>query len=279
MTVEEALRQSGFTNEQIRAMDPRAITAFGGVLTTAEAERREAESARQQNVDFYENKIAPSLANWEEEKQRYDNEAARKDAELAFYRTQNEGARAAGFIPSDAPGFQSRDAQTGRYVAGVPGGTPGSPQYFDVNRVYEGAGNAVSILTDLQWEHQRLFNQPLPISPSELVRRADSVKMDPRTYAAREFNWDARRQQMQAEESKKHDDAIRKEASDARDRYWSERTGNNPDVRAGMDSKFSDLRQAQRAGRLPDPLAMDENQRRSATRAAIRSDIAAEVRE
>jgi hypothetical protein len=306
-TVEEVLRESGFTDVQIKALDPKAITAFGGVLSTAERERHEATKAREaaelaqrSNVDFYENKIAPSLANWEEEKQKIENERARAAAEAAFYRTQAEEAKKGGFIATDAPGFdatkfananpnQPRDGQ-GRYVAGA-GPTPGSPG-FDVNTVYQRAGDAVGLIADIQWEHERLFGSKMPISPTELIRQADSVKLDPRTYAARTFNWDTRRQQMSEEEAKKHDDVIRAEANapleqklkeqeaefkkklDERDRQWAERIGSNPDIRRPVDSKFADVTRGVKDGTIPDPLMMTDQQRRALTSSMIRKDIA-----
>jgi hypothetical protein len=318
MTVEEVLRQSGFTDEQIKALDPKAITAFTGVLTTAETERQTAEKERQDaqaareaaelaqrsNVDWYESKIAPAITAWDEEKQRYDNERAKATAEAAFYRTQAEEAKKSGFIPTEAPGFdaskfvmppapnpnQPRDAQ-GRYVPGVPGATPGSPSFFDVNKVYERAGDAVSILTDIQWEHQKLFGVPLPISPSELVRQADAMKLDPKAYASRTYGWDARRQQMQQEEDKKKadkiaadavapyelklkekDEQLKKELAE-KDRQWAERVGSNPDVRIPQASRYADISRAVKANELPDPLTLNEQQRRQLTSTMIRKDI------
>ena len=44
-TVNEILKQSGLTDEQIAALDAKAITAFTGVLTTAEQERKTAGEA------------------------------------------------------------------------------------------------------------------------------------------------------------------------------------------------------------------------------------------
>jgi hypothetical protein len=309
-TVEEVLRQSGFTDEQITQMDQRAITAFSGVLSTADRERTEAkaaqdaaELAQRSNVDFYENKIVPSLTTWEEEKQRLENERARIAAESAFYRTQAEEAKKSGFLPAEAPGFdpakftppnpvQPRD-QGGRYVAGAPGSTPGSPTFFDVNKIYERAGDAVGILTDIQWEHQKLFGKPLPISPTELVRQADALKLDPKTYAARTFNFDARRQQMAQEEEKLKADKIAADAVapweqklkdqqeqakkelEENNRKWAERTGNNPDVRAPQENvRMTEIAKAARTEPTLDPLNMNDQQRRALTSQMIRKDIA-----
>jgi hypothetical protein len=307
-TVEEVLRESGFTDEQIAGLDQKAVTAFTGVLSKAERERQEAkaaqdaaELAQRSNVDFYENKIAPSLVQWEEEKQKLENEKARQAAEAAFYRTQAEEAKKSGFIAADAPSFvaptptttttTNRDPQ-GRYVANAPGGTPGSPQFFDVNKVYERAGDAVGVIADIQWEHQRLFGQPLPISPTELVRQADAVKLDPKTYASRTFNFDARRQQMQADEEKakadkiaadaiapyeqklKEADELRKKEVAENDRKWAERVGSNPDVRKPMENaRYTDIQRAVKANEIPDPLSLNDQQRRSLTAQMIRKDI------
>jgi len=270
MTVEEVLRQSGFTDDQIRSLEPRAITAFNGVISAAEQERQAAELAQRSNRDFYESQIAPALTTWDEERTRLDNERVRMEAEVAFYKTQNEAARANGFVPANAP--TPRDGQ-GRYVANTPGSTPGSPT-FDVNQVYQRAGDAVSVLTDIQWEHQRLFNQPLPISPSELVKRADAVKLDPQTYAARTFGWDQKRQELEKQAKESERATIVKEVEARKDREWSERVGSNPDMRRPMESRFGDVAKAVRAGTLPDPLALNETERRTATRQAIRTELA-----
>lgn len=313
-TVEEVLRQSGFTDEQIAAMDTRAITAFSGVLSNADKTLQDAktaqdaaELAQRSNVDFYENRIAPSLTQWEEEKQRLENERAKATAEAAFYRVQAEEAKKTGFIPSEAPGFdaskftnpgngngQPRDQQ-GRYVAGVPGSTPGSPQFFDVNKVYERAGDAVGVIEDIAWTHQSLFGKPMPISPTELIRQADSVKLDPKTYAARTFNFDARRLELQKQEQEARDQKIREEAVAPyeqklkdkdeeskkaladKDRYWAERTGNNPDIRKPQENpRMTDIAKAAKADPVNfDPLNMNDQQRRALTTQMIRKDIEA----
>jgi hypothetical protein len=273
MTVEEVLRQSGFSDEQIRALDSKTITAFGGVLSAAERERQEAAAARDANARFYDESIVPSLVGWEEERSKIESEKARLASEAAYYRSQNEAARASGFIPNDVPGFgQQRDGQ-GRYVANAPGGTPGSPQYFDVNRVYERAGDAVNVLTDIQWEHQRLFGQPLPISPSELVKKADALKVDPRTYAARTFNWDQRRAEMTKAEKDAERAAIVKETETRVTRELSEKFGSNPDVRRPMASQYADVNRAIKANTIPDPLTLNDQQRRALTSQMIRRDI------
>jgi len=314
-TVEEVLRQSGFTDQQISEMDARAITAFTGVLTEssktltdAKAAQDAAELAQRSNVDFYENRIAPSLTKWEEEKQRLENDRAVAAAQAAFYRTQAEEAKKSGFIAAEAPGFDpktftppnnptngnaQRDSQ-GRYVSGVPGATPGSPT-FDMNQFAAKAGDAMGLIADIQWEHQHLFGKPLPISPTQLIAQADAVKLDPKTFASRTFNFDARRQELQKQEQEARDtkiaqDAVApyeqklkekdeqsKKALADKDREWAERTGNNPDVRRPQANPLmTDIARAAKTDPVNfDPLSMNDAQRRSLTSQMIRKDIEA----
>jgi hypothetical protein len=143
-----------------------------------------------------------------------------------------------------------------------------------VNQIYQRAGDAVGILTDIQWEHQRLFGQPLPISPSELVRQADAVKLDPMTYASRKYDYAGKRTAMEKKQQEDHDAKIRRDAEAARDKIWAERVGSNPDVRIPVASRYSDADKAVRAGKRPDPLMLNETDRRRATSTAIRTDLA-----
>jgi hypothetical protein len=271
-SVEEILRNAGIGDEQVRALDPKMITAFGGVLSQAEQAREQAELAQRSYTDFYENRIAPALVAWDEDKQRQDNQMAELRAQNAFYKTQNEQARASGFISSDAPGFVPRDGQ-GRYVSGMPGSTPGSPT-FNVEQVYQRAGDAIGVLSDIQWEHEKLYGQPLPISPSELVKQADAVRLHPREFASRQFHWEEKRKEMEAKAKEQERNAIVKEVEQRKDREWSERVGNNPNVRLAEPSRYSDASRAVKAGTLRDPLTLNDSERRSATRAAIRADMA-----
>jgi hypothetical protein len=323
-TVHEILKQSGLTDEQIATLDAKAITAFTGVLTTAEQERQAAqeavakaeqerqtvqktqgeieqerqaiaaakeaaELAKRSNEQFYANEIAPALNNW-------GNEKVQKDAELAFYRTQLEGAKAAGFIPSEAPAFQPQASgvqprdQQGRYVAAAPGSTPGSPT-FTMEDIRNGLGGTLGTLTDIQWKYQRLFNEPLPISPTQLVKEAEAQRLDPAAYAEKRFNFQAREQELVRKTQEEHDAKIRAEAAapyeqklaeaetarqkaiEETDRKWAEKIGSNPDVRIAQPSRFADVARAVKANERPDPLNLNEQQRRQATSVAIKHEI------
>jgi hypothetical protein len=278
MTVEDVLRQSGFTEDQIRAMEPKAITAFGGVLSQAQQAREQAELTQRSYVDLYENKIAPSLVQWDEERQRIDNNTARLEAEVAFYKTQNEAARANGFVPSDAPGYQPRDP-SGRYVAGAPGGTPGSPTFQGGGvtmeaidqRLGQGISNATWALQTYSQLHDGKF---LPDGIDQLSQEATQQRLPFRDYVSRKYNFDAKRAEAVQKEQEAHDARVRKDAVSERDRYWSERVGSNPDVRMPVPSKYADAARAVKAGTAPDPIMLSETERRAATRQAIRADMA-----
>ena len=332
-TVQEMLKQSGLSDEQIAALDAKAISAFSGVLTAAEqkeqaatqaavkaeqeriagqeaatkteqerqaaqAAQEAAEVARRSNQQFYDESIAPALNNWGTEK-------ANLEALIAYYKAQNEGARAAGFIPAEAPGFQApqnagqppnggapqRDAQ-GRYVAAAPGGTPGSPTFQGVEELRKEVGGALGVLTDIQWKYQSLYGSPMPISPTELVKRADALRLDPAAYAAHTFKFAEKEAEIAKKAAEEHDAKIRAEAAapyeaqlaaakmateeaiKATDRKWAEKIGSNPDVRISQPSRFADVARAQKAGERPDPLSLNEGQRRQATSQAIRQETA-----
>jgi hypothetical protein len=98
---------------------------------------------------------------------------------------------------------------------------------------------------------------------------------------------------MQDEEKKKHDDAIRaeerapleeklkaaeaatKKAVEDNNRQWAERVGSNPDVRMPQTSRYADVQRGVKEGTIPDPLSLNDVQRRQLTSKMIRDDIAA----
>jgi len=269
-TVSEILKQTGLTDEQIAALDPKAISAFGGVLSTAEqerqraaAERERAEIERRSNAQFYDESIAPALNSWGSEK-------AAKDAEISFYKSQLESARSSGFVPVDPP-EPRRDGQ-GRYVAGAPGSTPGSPT-FTMEDVRNGLGSTLGTLADLQWRYQRLYNEPMPISPTQLVREAEGQRLDPVAYAERRFGFAAKEKELAEKAEQAKIDAATQAAVQANDRKWAEKLGSNPDIRAAQSSRFSDVARAVKAGDRPDPLMLNESQRKMATRQAIHHEV------
>src|ERR1700728_2412946 len=177
-TVTDILRQSGFSDQEIEKLDTRAITAFSGVLSTAEQQRQEAAAAREQaelaqrsNADFYETRIVPALTGWDSEREQIEAARAEAERQAAFYRG---AAREAGILPADEPARAN-----GGYVAGV----NGSPT-FQPEEIIKRAGDGLATIADIDWKYRSLFDgKPLPISPSQLIKEADALKISPIDYA------------------------------------------------------------------------------------------------
>jgi len=262
-TVNEILRQTGFSDEQIATLDAKAITAFTGVLSAAEQERQQAELERRSNAQFYEQSIVPSLNSWASEK-------AQKDAELAYYKTQLESARASGLDLQ--PLDQARDAG-GRYVAGSPGATPGSPT-FQPDELKTALSNGLSNVAWAMQTHQKLTGEVLPDSFDQLDQEATAQRLPFRDYVSRKYDYAGKQRAMQEKSQREHDEKIRAEERASTNREWAERTGSNPDVRQAQASRYSDVTRAVKAGERPDPLTLNFEQRRLATRQAIRNEAA-----
>lgn len=287
-TVAEILKQSGFTEEQIAALDARAITAFTGVLTTAEQERQTAETAsraaeearraateRQEKAelversykDFYNTDIMPALTGWDDTRKQIEGEKARAVAEAAYYRTQAEEAKKSGFIAADAPAFSftppalpnpgnapTRDAG-GRYVANAPGATPGSPTLLDDVR---------SALSDTTWTMQQynaLYGTIYPGDVMQDAAEAASLKLPYRELIARKYKFSERRDQLAREAQEKHDTEVR--AAEAK--TWEDKLKTVQDT-AKTDLEKARVEWAERAGNNPDvrtalPSRMAEVQR------------------
>lgn len=139
-TLAEILQQTGFTKEQIEALDPKLSTALTGYMSSAEQKEKEAvaaaakaeadrkaaeESARQaealkaaakaaqdaaelekrSNVEFYETKVMPGLLGFEEEKKQIELARINAASEATFYKNQVEELKKAGLLPSSSPNF------------------------------------------------------------------------------------------------------------------------------------------------------------------------------
>lgn len=267
----------------------------------AQQAKEQAERERLSNIEFYETQITPALTGWEQAKKDLEIAKANAEAKAVFYEKQVEGAKASGYVPADLPQFilpnnpnpapDSQRGPDGRFVAGTPGGTPGSPTYVSPEQLAARAGDQLAMLSDIQYDYQRLYGAPMPMLPSQLVAEAEKFRLNPKDFAEKQFKFNERRQEL-AEKAKAEEraqiaaEAVKpmqeqlaakekeyEEKLKAKDREWAERTGSNPDVRIGQPSKFSDLTRAVRENARPDPLALNAEQRRMATRSAIHTEL------
>jgi hypothetical protein len=238
-SVAEILKASGLTDEQIAALDAKALTAFNGVLTTAEQERataaesarkaeeeraaakaaqEAAELAQRANKEFYDQTIMPSLTGWEDKEKQYAQEIANAKALAAFYEAQNKAAKESGFIAADAPAFNptsvvipARDGN-GKFVANSPGGTPGSPT-FRMEEVEDRLGKGLDNSVWALQEYQRLSGgQFLPDSISILAQEAMANKLPFKDYVARKYDFASKASALQAKAEAEKADAIAKAA-------------------------------------------------------------------
>jgi len=325
----DVLKQSGWSQEQIDALDARAMQGFTNVLTAAEqveksalekeqaaqaaavkaeADRKAAETAQaaakvaqdqaelnKRSVDeFWNTTYNPGVAAWEAERAKLAKEAADRAAEAAFYKAQRESYLGTfGIKPEDAPEFKPAAVDPAKPAGGFVPGKDGSP-VFNPSEFIGRATDGMNTIANISWKYQTLYgNQPLPMAPSELIAKADQLKLSPMEYASRTFKFAEREEEQRLAAAKKHDDEIAAQAAAARDAEWktkyeaqqaefaakeklrAEQGGNNPDVRIAASSKFSEVQRAVKANEMPDPLMMNENQRRAQTAKMIRETVAA----
>jgi hypothetical protein len=263
-TVAEVLKSTGFTDEQIAAFDQKAIGAFTTVLTTAEQERQKGELAQRAANELFEKEITPALNQW-------GSKEATLSAERDYYKTLAEKAKDGGFV-AEVPPFQQRN-QTGQFVPNS-NAVPGSPNVADLEAK---VGNALGTLSDLQWKYMTLHGKPMPDAPTALAAEAAANRMSLDQWAAKKYDFAGREAAIKQEQQKAHDDAIRKEVAEAKDREWAEKVGTNPHVRQGQVSQFAELKKGVESGSRPDPIKMSREQRHAATAQAIRQEVAATV--
>lgn len=318
-TVAEILKSSGWSDAEIQALDARAITAFSGVLTTAEqaqadavakaakaeqdyqaakAAKEAAELQGRANTEFWNDTVNPNLTEWDAKLKAADTARANAEAAAAFYKTQNEAARTSGFVPTDAPAFTApaapvipTRAPNGQYVPNAPGSTPGSPT-FTMEDVDRRLGNGISNIGWAMQEYQRLTGgQFLPDSLDKLSDEATQNKLPFKDYVSRKYNFPGKQQEITQRLQQDHDakvaaerDAVkdaewkaklaeRETEFAAKEKTWAERNANNPDQRVVVSSRIPELQRKVETKDLPDPLLMNENQRRANTAKMIRDTI------
>lgn len=244
-TVREILESAGLDQYQINSLDSSVLGAFQNVLSEAENQKIAVDQ-------FWSQTYSPSVAQWEQDKQEMARRIARAEGERAALLAERNALAESGVIGNDPPinVGQTRNAR-GEYV------TPGTPTFGDANDFVARASTGLAQLADVDWKHRNLFNAPLPISPSELVRQADAAGLSPAEFAERKFGFSKKEQE-------ERDNRIRQEARAQADKEWSERTGQNPDVhRPSGSARMSDVRRAVERGERPDPTRLTPEQRRA----------------
>jgi hypothetical protein len=266
MTVQEQLKAAGWTDADIAGFDAQKLKGIETVYQTAQQEREAAELAQRSATQMFENEISPALNAW-------GNKETNLTAELNYYKTLAEKAKDGGFI-AEVPPFKAGERDPGgRFVANE-NKVPGSPDFRDLENKVVGA---IGTVADLQWKYSNLFGTGMPDSPTSLLAEASAQKMTLPDYVAKKYDFAGKEASKRAEEQKKHDDAIRAEATAEIEKKYAEAGGSNPAIRMAQTSRYAELKKGVESGTRIDPLKMSRDQRRAATTAGIRQDIAATV--
>jgi hypothetical protein len=274
-TLAEVLKNSGWSQAQIDALDAQAMKGLGdyvsGIEQTAaqkekaaselavkaEADRKAQEAAvvaakaaqeaaelQNRSVkDFWDNTYNPGLAAWEAEKAKLSKAAMDAAAEAAYYKAQRTTlVDTLGIKPEDAPVF------TPPVAAPPVAKTPGTPT-FTIDEVRNELGTSLGTVANIQWEYRNLYGgKEMPISPTELLRQAEANKFkDPATYANQIFKFAEKREEMRQAAAKAHDDEVAAAAVAEREAKYKEETDK---LKAEFAAK--ERLRAEQAGSNPD---------------------------
>lgn len=279
-TVAEILKESGLTDEQITAIDAKALEGLTRVVTSANESQEKAELALRAQREEYDKNIAPALANWADRDTAISTKAA-------AYETWINKVKESGYLPKEIldamptfgtpsnpnPNPGTRDT-SGRFVAGA-NPVPGSPGVVEIEKkLRDELGGAFAFAADTQHRYRTLYGQEMPDLPTALIREASQNRMSPMEWAAKKYNFAGKEQERVAAAEKAKIDAAVKDAVAAKDKEWAEKVGNNPNVRIPTESQFSSVSKAVAEGKRQDPLKMTPEQRKANTHANIQKEFA-----
>lgn len=248
MTELEWLKQeSGLSDEEIKGLE--AVGGFAklrtglmkvlGLSEQALKDKIEAENAR---LDFemrYQNEFIPEM-------RKVTQDSLRAQAEAAAAQAALKAAREYGIVPEPEKPAIDPNAPPPR--------APGSPDpngltREDLDRFSRSQSNTLITLNDLNAEHFRLFGQPLG-NTQELVDETQRQRtLGNKNFSLKQaweakHNVSAKREEIAKAEQQKHDDAIRAEER----KKIAEAGGSNPNLRSGVQSRFSTYKATDAAG-------------------------------
>lgn len=272
MSWKETLKAKGKTDAEIAEIE-KAVGASGAIFDEiiSGADLRLAEATeKEKKLNTW----------WENDATKQINETYSKltnaQAEAAFYRTQAEEAKKAGFIKADAPGFTPPTATTTTTTTPTfqPGqnpvpGSPGAPQYMTVGQATAALSGAAYLIT----EHQRLFNEPLPDLDGLMTEAVNTGKKAKDVWETK-YNVAAKRQAIAEAAQKAHDDKVRQEERERVTREMADRYGNDG-TRPQRTSAHPEYIPKDATGK-PDKLAWAKDDRRTNLRQRIHEQVAKE---
>lgn len=246
MTEMEWLKeQSGYTDEELKQFESVMGSAkFVSMLqkihqtsTQAAADKTAAENERIALEKRYQDEFIPEMRKVTQDSLRAQGEAAAAQAAL-------KAAREYGIVPEPTTPAEAPRA-------------PGSPDpnalsRADIEKVAAQNSRAILTLSDLNSEHFRLFKEPLPNSQAlvdEVTREHTLGHRDFTLKSAweRQFKVPEKRAEVAAAERQKDiDTAVAAKLKEER-----QKTGDNPNVRSGQPSRFSEYKPSDKGGQKP----------------------------
>jgi hypothetical protein len=216
-------------------------TKFVGMLqkmiATNEQSTQAKTAAEQARIDLenrYQNEFLPEM-------RKVTQDSIRAQGDLAATRAKLAKAQEYGIVPDDpapteaprAPGSPNPDALT----------------RDDLNQFSARQSRTLIAMGDLNADHFRLFGSPLPDSQGLVDEVARQHTLGNKAFTLKQawetkHNVPAKRDEIAKAEQLKHDDGIRAEER----KKIAEAGGSNPNVRSGVQSRFSSYKPTDAAG-------------------------------
>lgn len=243
MTELEWLKQeSGLTDEELKGLE--AVGGFAklrtglmkvlGLSEQAVKDKAEAETARLDFEKRYQEEFIPEMRKVTQDSLKAQGEAARAQAAL-------KAAREYGIVPDEPAAIEPPRA------TGSP--DPNGLTRDDLNRFSQNQSNTLIALNDLNAEHFKLFGSPLGDTQGIVDEVVRQRTLGNKAYTLKQAwetknNVQAKRDEIAKAAQTKHDDSIRAEER----KKIAEAGGSNPNMRSGVQSRFSTYKATDAAG-------------------------------
>jgi len=276
-TLEQLLKEKGQTDDQIKnilsTLGP-ARDVFESELREADRKNTEAQAAlasateKETRIDkFWKEEATPQINTW-------SSEVASAKAREAFLRTQVDEAKKQGFIAAELPGDGGAAAAAAggaaAAAAAAAGGNghranpnsnevPGSPSMSEIL-------NAITTVSRLEGEHQKLFGEPL-IDLPEIMEEARKTGRKAIDVWATKYKVQERRDTIAREAKEKETAELTKTIETKVRKEYAEKYG-DPNRAPMVPSRFPNYAKDEKTG-APNKMAWTDPDRKQKLRNSI----------
>jgi hypothetical protein len=247
MTLEEILKASGWTDQQIADVGPMLNNAqFRSTLEQQyNTVANERDTYKQRDTEWEQLRdtvYQPQIT-------RAEEDAAKIRMEAARLREQVQIAKDYGYLTEEQAQKTERETAAAAAAAAQNYDPKRHPTFDDVRRFADAEGEAIALAQDMAAEYaalnegRSLYEYTAEIGGRQMrgmrALRAEAKAAgsnDLEQYIARKFDYTAKRAALAAARQKAHDDAIRKEAEEKVNSEWAARVGGNPNMRLPVPS-------------------------------------------